>query len=79
MPGFWDASALVPLCVPSQNRGDGRKLLSEYAPIVWWGSAIEVTSALARLRRQRLLPDAQHHAARDPAFEAVRAVGGGPD
>jgi hypothetical protein len=65
MPGFWDASALVPLCVPSQNPGNGRRLLREFAPIVWWGSALETISALARLRRQRFLTDAQHTAARD--------------
>lgn len=65
MPGFWDASALVPLCVPAQNPGNGRRLLREYAPVVWWGSALEIVSALARLQRQRSLTDAQHHAARE--------------
>jgi hypothetical protein len=40
-------------------------LLREYSPIDWWGSTLEVTSALARLRRQRSLTDAQHTAARD--------------
>ena len=71
MPGFWDASALVPLCVPSQNPGNGRRLLREYPPIVWWGSALETISALARLRRQHFLTDAQHDAARD-RLDALR-------
>src|SRR5580693_9572013 len=63
MPGFWDASALVPLCVSAQNPGNSRRLLREYPPVVWWGSALETVSALARLRRQHYLTDAQHHAA----------------
>jgi predicted nucleic acid-binding protein len=65
MPGFWDASALVPPCVPAQSSGNGRRLLREYPPVVWWGTALEVISALARLRRQRLLTDVQHNAARN--------------
>src|ERR1700675_5020624 len=63
MTGFWDASALVPLCVPAQNSGNGRRLLREYAPAVWWGTTVEIVSALARLHRQRVLTDAQRHAA----------------
>jgi predicted nucleic acid-binding protein len=65
MTGFWDASALVPLCVPAQNSGNVRRLLREYAPVVWWGTTVEVVSALARLHRQRVLTAAQRHAARD--------------
>jgi predicted nucleic acid-binding protein len=64
MPGFWDASALVPLCVPMQNPRNGRRLLREYTPIVWWGSALEILSALTRLRRQSFLTDPQFNAAR---------------
>jgi predicted nucleic acid-binding protein len=71
MPGFWDASALVPLCVPAQSSGNGRRLLREYPPIVWWGSTLETISALARLRRQRLLTDVQHNAARN-RLDALR-------
>lgn len=65
MPGFWDASAIVPLCVPAQSSGTGRRLLREYPLVVWWGTTLEVISALARLRRQRLLTDVQHNAARN--------------
>jgi predicted nucleic acid-binding protein len=50
---FWDASALVPLCIPSsQDASQARKLLSQYRPVVWWGSAVEIWSAVARLNRQ---------------------------
>jgi hypothetical protein len=31
--------------------------LHQYAPVVWWGSSIEVQSAIARLKRERLLTD----------------------
>jgi predicted nucleic acid-binding protein len=63
MTGFWDASAVVPLCVPVQDSGRGRHLLREHALVVWWGTSLEVLSALARLRRQRLLDDYQLKAA----------------
>ena len=63
MPGFWDASALVPLCVPSQNPGHLRRVLHQYGPVVWWGTPTEVLSALARLRRERTLIESQHGAA----------------
>jgi predicted nucleic acid-binding protein len=65
MTGFWDASALVPLCVPAQNTGPSRRLLREYSPAVWWGTPVEIQSALSRLRRQQLITEAQHNAARD--------------
>jgi predicted nucleic acid-binding protein len=55
MPGFWDANALVPLCVPVENPGPSRRLLREYIPVVWWGTGVEVVSALYRRRREKLL------------------------
>jgi len=63
MPGFWDASALVPLCVPTASPQHSRKLLHQYPPVVWWGSLLEVQSALARLNRERLLPDKHYSTA----------------
>jgi uncharacterized protein len=71
MPGFWDASAIVPLCVPAQNVGRERQLLRQHAPVVWWGTAIEVVSALVRLRRQDFLTESQYHSA-DKRFSALR-------
>ena len=73
MPGFWDASAIVPLCVPAQNPGHGRRLLHQHAPVVWWGTTVEVISALARLKRERLLTEAQHLAA-SQRLEALQKV-----
>ncbi len=50
---FWDASALVPLCL-DQPESTGVKALVESDPgmVVWWGSVIECWSAFARLRRE---------------------------
>jgi uncharacterized protein len=73
MPGFWDASALLPLCVPAQNSAHQRRLLRQYAPVVWWGTPVEVLSALARLRKQELLTEAQRHAAQQ-RLETLKAV-----
>src|ERR1035441_2890383 len=64
MPAFWDASALVPLCVPGQTEPRGRRLLAEYQPVVWWGTPVEMASAFARLRREGHLRPAQAEAAR---------------
>lgn len=50
---FWDASALVPLCV-SEARSDKVRALLREDPrlVVWWGSAVECWSAFARARRE---------------------------
>ena len=51
---FWDTSALVPLCcaragASTQVRALFRKFRK---PVVWWGTAVEVLSALTRLREE---------------------------
>ncbi len=59
---FWDSSAIVPL-VLSQDRSDHVRAVVERDAemIVWWGSPVEVLSALARSERERDLttPDAE--------------------
>jgi hypothetical protein len=53
---FWDSSAIFPLAVrePKTDRVVG--LLEEDPEVtVWWSSRIECWSALARLRRNRVL------------------------
>jgi len=49
---FWDASAVVPLLV-GEDRSDQADLLhaEDRAVVVWWGTRVEVTSALARQQR----------------------------
>lgn len=50
--GFWDSSALVPLCVRQATSQDLRGLWRESSRIVVWsGAAVEIRSALARLHR----------------------------
>ena len=64
MPAFWDASALVPLCVPGQAGLRGRPLLAEHSVAAWWGSPVEIISAIARLRREGHINAGQEDAAR---------------
>lgn len=62
---FWDASALIPLCVEQPDSRSVRTLLEEdRAMVVWWGSPIECWSAFARLRREGLLHADEEDSAR---------------
>lgn len=50
---FWDSSALVPLVLQQPRTGEARALLDEDDElVVWWGSALECASAIARLHRE---------------------------
>jgi predicted nucleic acid-binding protein len=53
---FWDASAVVPLLV-SEPTTEGLVDLLERDPLmlVWWGTAVECTSAVARQEREGAL------------------------
>jgi predicted nucleic acid-binding protein len=55
---FWDASALVPLCVHESATSAAVTLLKEYLPVVWWGSIVEIQSAICRLNRDKTITDA---------------------
>lgn len=48
---FWDASALVPLCLYEPITRQARSFLRKLAPVTWWGSKVEVHSAITRLDR----------------------------
>jgi uncharacterized protein len=53
---FWDASAIVPLLVAEESTRRLQTLAAEdTAMLVWWGSTVECTSALARLERDGAL------------------------
>ncbi len=53
---FWDASAVVPLIIAEQSTQDLQALaVKDSAMLVWWGSAVECVSALARLERDGAL------------------------
>ncbi len=54
---FWDASGLVLLIADQPGSEQAREIFrADPAMVVWWGSAVECWSALARLRREATLP-----------------------
>jgi len=62
-PAFWDASALVPLCVHESTSRQAQSHLRRLLPVVWWESSIEIHSAIARLHRLGSLKDAEKQGA----------------
>ena len=58
-PAFWDSSAMVPLCVHESTSRQAHAQLRKFLPVVWWGSLVEVHSAIARLHRLGQLTDAE--------------------
>ena len=54
---FWDASAVVPLCVHEAGSRFARQQLRRYAPVVWWATSVEVRSAIRRLEREKYLTE----------------------
>jgi predicted nucleic acid-binding protein len=50
---FWDTSAIVPLCCQQKLSQSVRKRWRETARVVvWWGTTVEVRSAVSRLHRE---------------------------
>lgn len=53
---FWDASAIVPLLFAEPERDAMlRRLESDPAMVVWWGTPIECVSAISRREREQSL------------------------
>ena len=53
---FWDASAVVPLLIAEESSRRLQALAAkDSAMLVWWASAVECISALARLERDGAL------------------------
>ncbi len=52
---FWDASALIPLCVRRSMTPRAIRLYETYDAVVWWAMPVEIASALARLVRMKQL------------------------
>jgi len=53
---FWDASAVIALLAQESPRETLLALLDEDPQILaWWGTPVEIASALARRERERLL------------------------
>ena len=62
---FWDASAVVPLCVQEPDSALVREMLVEDASMVaWWGAHTECVSALMRRTREGGMTRADERAAR---------------
>jgi uncharacterized protein len=53
---FWDSSAIVPLLADEPTRKSMLQLLQQDPQVlIWWGTPIEIASALARLERENSL------------------------
>lgn len=62
--GFWDTSAILPLCQSEGRSSAVAHLWRQYEQsIVWWGSIVELYSALARLEREKIIVAKQRIAA----------------
>lgn len=62
---FWDASALIPLCLQERQSSALKRLAQEDESLaVWWGSSVECLSAFARLRREAVLSETEEEQAR---------------
>ena len=62
---FWDASAIVPLCLDEPWTPLLTQVLAEDAlMVVWWGSLVECWSAFARLRRDGIFQTSDEEQAR---------------
>jgi predicted nucleic acid-binding protein len=63
---FWDASALIPLCLHERETAALKKLAQAVEAVVaWWGSEVECWSTFARLRREKLLSLREESQAQD--------------
>lgn len=64
---FWDASAIIPLCVMEEYSNSMKQLLTK-DPImaVWWGTPLECYSAFARLRRDGIINIEEEQKAKKP-------------
>lgn len=62
---FWDSSAVVPLLLDEADAEAARNALRDDPDmVVWWGTPVEVLSALARVERSRAVPSADVDLAR---------------
>lgn len=52
---FWDASALVPLCVNQPSTPQASLWYTSFEVVIWWATPVEIAGALARLLRMRHL------------------------
>lgn len=57
---FWDSSAIVPVCCVQECSVSARRAYRKFKkPIVWWGTPIEMQSALRKLNQTGFLTKRQ--------------------
>ncbi len=62
---FWDASAIIPLCLDAPQTSLVKQIAQEDGALVaWWATPIECYSAFARLRRDGIVTRAGEEQAR---------------
>ena len=67
---FWDTSAITPLLVDEIARDRMLELLQQDPQmLVWWGTRIEIVSALSRREREKVLTTQQVGHALDTAHQ----------
>lgn len=54
---FWDSSALVPLCLRELTTPRAREAVRRVETVVWWATAVEIASAIARSRQSGSIDD----------------------
>jgi predicted nucleic acid-binding protein len=71
---FWDASAIVPLLINEPSTKSMQQLAArDRAMLVWWSSAVECASAIARVERDGALDEA----AANEAFHRLKQLAAG--
>ena len=54
---FWDTSALNPLLVSEPTSPWARAMATQFTPVVWWATPVEIHSAIARVHRSGRFDD----------------------
>ncbi len=70
---FWDASAIIPLCLEEPRTALLERIATDDPVIVvWWGTVVECHSAFARIRREGVFTRQDEDEAR-AVLEGLRA------
>lgn len=57
---FWDSSALLPLCCTKMFSAQSNRIRRKFPKFaIWWGTAVEIHCAIARLTRELAINDRQ--------------------